>query len=455
MVGNIAVTEKLSELIVNSRPEADPQVMAAARSGVLDYLTSTIAGGKDQEGNSLLELFSSDTYNPNLVKVIGINRYADFQHAALLNGYLGHVLDYDDVHSSSRGHPSTVILPALFAISKTKNVSALDFLAAYVIGVETMCRLGLAIGASHYESGWHNTATLGAIAATAACVRLLNLNSDAVNCALGLAAAQSSGLRAQFGSDGKPLQAGLAARTAVFTSMLTAKGFEAASNGLDGKTGFFAAYGSDKTIVSNLTKDWGNPWQIVDPGLWFKSYPCCSASHHAIDAVFALISEHQLHELENDQIANIEAIFPPGGDTALVVTNPQNGIEGKFSLEYVIATALIDGKVGIKQFSKQNIEPRVKTLMNRINRRYDEKIEPLSIAIPPGRFTIVTITLKNGATYSKRVDRPHGAAGDPLTIKELHRKFLDADTDGHFAHVPDLVSEMETHEDLVRLITSL
>ena len=128
---------------------------------------------------------------------------------------MGHALDYDDVHSDVRGHPSSVILPALFALASGREISGKSFLDAYIIGVEFMARLGQAVGTASYLKGWHNTSLLGGVAATFAGARLLGFTPAETQNAVGIAVSQAGGLRVQFGTEMKPLHAGLAAQQAV------------------------------------------------------------------------------------------------------------------------------------------------------------------------------------------------------------------------------------------------
>src|SRR5699024_5711655 len=149
----------------------------------------------------------------NSIKVIGKGFKTDSLNSALYNGFLGHYLDFDDVHEESRSHPSVVIFPALLSLSLHRKYTFYEFLSAYVVGVETMVKLTKALGDNHYNKGWHNTSTIGVIAASAASSYLLKSSKDQVATALGIAATTASGLRLQFGTEVKPLHAGLSSRS--------------------------------------------------------------------------------------------------------------------------------------------------------------------------------------------------------------------------------------------------
>jgi 2-methylcitrate dehydratase PrpD len=227
---------------------------------------------------------------------------------------------YDDVHSDVRGHPSTVILPALFSVAATIKPSGEHFLAVYIVGVETMARLGKSIGPNHYVKGWHNTSTLGTIAAAVAAGYLMDFSEEQMEKVIGFAATQASGLRAQFGTEAKPLHAGLAAHASLLSVKLAEENFGGTQQALDGKIGFFGLYGDLPLAEKLLLENWGESWRIVDPGLWFKVYPFCSAAHHAADAAIRLVDNPSFF-LED--IKQVDIIFPPGGDAALIERNPR------------------------------------------------------------------------------------------------------------------------------------
>ncbi|RKJ64051.1 MmgE/PrpD family protein, partial [Butyricicoccus sp. 1XD8-22] len=162
--------------------------------------------------------------------IIGQGRKSTPQQSALVNGFLAHALDFDDVHTEVRGHPSAVLLSTLLALASTNDVTGKRFLEAYVVGVEVMARIARAVKDSHYEKGWHNTGTIGVLAAALAGGYMLQFSRDQLAQALGFAATQSSGLRCHFGTETKPLHAGLAARAAVLSVNLTMVNFVNNSN---------------------------------------------------------------------------------------------------------------------------------------------------------------------------------------------------------------------------------
>lgn len=416
------LTQRLAHLVVSSRPETNEDVLKAARFGVIDFLASSFAARDDKGVQKLWRILDAEGGRAD-VPVIGQNRKASFLGAAWLNGFIGHALDFDDVHSDVRGHPSTVILPALLSVAATTALSGERFLAAYTVGVETMARLGRAIGPDHYVRGWHNTSTLGAIAAAAAASYAKGFTAEQTEKAIGFAATQASGMRAQFGTETKPLHAGMAARAGLLAVRLAEEDFGGTQRALDGKIGFFGLYGDLHLAETALLADWGKPWRIVEPGLWFKVYPFCSAAHHAADAVVRLAASQRFHPQD---IEHVRILFPPDGDAALVEKNPQTGEQGRFSVEYVVALALNGHALSLENFTAAPISETIKQFLPRVQRQYDDQIEPASHAMPKGRFTIVEVATRDGQLHRERVDCPRGAPGNALTAEELQQKLADA-----------------------------
>ncbi|MEW4193968.1 MmgE/PrpD family protein [Bacillus altitudinis] len=412
------LTKQLVEAVLSADPLQDQQAVQMARNGLLDAAAAALAAKEDEGIQKLMALVEQEG-GAAQIPVIGQGKKVSRQAAAMLNGYLIHALDYDDVHSDVRGHPSAVIIPALLSQLTDGEAYGDRFLAAYITGVEVMARLGESIGKSHYERGWHNTGTLGAIAAVCAIGYLKQVSQKELAKAIGFAGAQSAGMRKQFGTDMKPLQAGLAAQTAVWSMDLACSGFGGSESVLDGELGFFSLYGDQKLAERLLLEDYGTVWRIVSPGLWFKVYPFCSAAHHAADAIESLVQEHSSLQ---EKIVQVDVMFPPGGDAALTERTPLTGEEGRFSVEYVIALAVFGQPLSLDAFTKKAISPELRTWMKRVNRVYDQTIEPHPDAVPKGRFTIVKLTLSDGTTISKRVDIPRGAPGCALSTEDIIQK---------------------------------
>ncbi|NIE99308.1 MmgE/PrpD family protein [Pantoea sp. Acro-805] len=404
------ITSVLSEHIVHSQPNASAR--DAAREGVKDFLAVSWPVLQSQVPDSGL---------PALRSV-----YADGgpRSQALMLGYAAHALDYDDFHADFRGHPSVVILPALFAWQALHAAEIDDFLDAYAIGVEVAGRLGLAASQQHYALGNHNTATLGTIAAAAALARLLKLDVSDTATLLGIATTQASGLRAQFGSAVKPLHAGLAAERAVAAAQLTLAGFDGKQHGVI--EAFLAASSNRQAQPERLVADWGMPWRIVSPGLEYKPFPTCAGTHSAAEAARLLrhswLAEGLSLEALLDNITDISVAFPPGGDIAASITVPTNGIEARFSLEYVIAAMLIYDDLRLEDFAEGDLNHSVMPLAAKVRRTPDDTAPPDAIN-PTLRFHLVTLTLRDGTQLQQRRTRQQSLA-DGVDVEAKLRQAL-------------------------------
>lgn len=426
----MSVTADLARLVVASEPDAG--AIAAARLALVDFLACAVAGAKGADSARASDGLLAWAGAGDAV-LIGKGRRVDPASAALLNGYYGHALDYDDVHASMRGHPGTVIFPALLAAHRDE--SAERFLAAFVVGVEVAGRVGLAIGTKHYERGFHATSTVGAIAAAAAVAWLRGLDAAAMESAIGMGATQASGMRVQFGTEVKPLHAGIAARAGVQAVALVEAGLSGAGGVLDGPNGFFAMFGYDAAKPERAVEGWGAPWQIVAPGLIFKEFACCTATHCAAQAILGLLAERPIAA---EDVAGVTVTFPHGGDAALVTTQAETGVDGRFSVEYMIARAITDGALGVATFDETPVAPAVAALSAKVVRAYDDTA-PRMTNDPKTRFSVVDVALRDGTVLSRRENKVNGLA-DPSA------KFLDAT--GGAAALLDALRTMKTTGEL-------
>ncbi|WP_210080227.1 MmgE/PrpD family protein [Pantoea endophytica] len=413
----MSLTAALAERIVHSQPDAAAR--NAAREGVRDFLAVSWPVLQGQVPDSKL---------PALRSVYGDG---SARSNALLLGYASHALDYDDFHADFRGHPSVVILPALFAWQQLQPSELDQFLDAYAVGVEVAGRLGLAVSQQHYALGHHNTATLGTVAAAAALARLLALDVAATATLLGIATTQASGLRAQFGSAVKPLHAGFAAERAVSAAQLTLAGFDGKQDGVI--DAFISATSNGQAQPEKLIEHWAQPWRIVAPGLEFKPFPTCAGTHSAAEATRILrnqwLASGKSLESLLENISEISVAFPPGGDIAASVRVPTNGIEARFSLEYVIAAMLMYGDLRLQDFAEGELNQEVMPLAAMVRRTPDECAPPDAIN-PALRFHLVTITLRDGLQMQHHRTRQQSLA-DAVDVAGKLRAALQQESSLH------------------------
>ncbi|UEH02149.1 MmgE/PrpD family protein [Staphylococcus gallinarum] len=418
----------------------------AAQKGLIDCIATAYATKNNEAINQLIQLLSKEQ-GDGQSPIMAYEQMLKPRDAALVNGYLLHYLDYDDVHSDVRGHATSVIIPTLIAVSNQNNQSYRHFLDSYIIGVEVTARIGRTIGKNHYESGWHSSSTIGIIGATVASAHYLNLDIETIANAIGIAISEMSGLRAQFGTDVKPLHIGLAAQKAYMAVKYSES--KIITGHKDMLPALFETYSELFYMPDNIMRTDTEPWAIVNPGLWFKKYPCCSANYHAIDAVMALQSKFNI---EIDNIEQINVTFPSQGDAALKYTRPINGLEGRFSVEYVIATLLINNRLTMEDFFENNIDSNIQKLMTKVHRNYNDEIIPKTNALPKGRYTIVEIRTKSGETLRERVDAPKGSPNNPLSTEELVGKLSTFSTK-HARNIQNLFNVTDTDELITYIVT--
>ena len=259
--------------------------------------------------------------------------------AALVNGTLGHALDYDDTHFAHVGHTTTVMMPAALAIGQMQGADLHDVIDAALIGAEAAIAVGLWLGAEHYAAGFHQTATAGTFGAALAAARLLALSPDQMRHALGLASTMASGLKAQFGTMGKPLNAGLAARAGVEAALWAQGGMTSAPGSMDGPHGFGATHhgvGHSAPLPPDV------PWRIKS--ISHKFHACCHGLHATLEAL------SQVPDLR--RAPKVDIATNPRWLNVCNNQAPASGLTAKFSYAHVVAMAAFQLDTGdIAQFS--------------------------------------------------------------------------------------------------------
>src|SRR5262245_39828391 len=343
--------------------------------------------------------------------VIGKGFRTSPQNAALANGFLGHFEDYDDTHTTVI-HPTAPIMPAALALSEQRTVSGKDFLAAYAIGADVACRIGLVIY-QHFREGaahWHITNTCGVLGAAAAAGRLLQLSEQQMIYAFAIAGTQASGVREVFGSMCKPFHAGKAAQNGTVAALLSQRGFTGTDGIFEGARGLVGVMATGHDI-NEATKDLGARWELRQNGL--KPYACGQANHGFIDAALALRKQPGVTPQTIKHVQGSVEQFAP----ALVRRrHPRSGLESKFCYYHSVAAALIDGQALPAQFTDERAaDPAIESLRNRIDFNEDPSL--------PRRAVKVTLELNDGRTYTERVDHPTGTPGNPMSDTMVQEKF--------------------------------
>jgi len=407
---------------------------AAALRAVVDTIGVALAGAVEPAAEIVRRVIGDS--GPCVV--LGTDRRASATNAALANGTAAHALDYDDMCFVSLAHPSAPLVTSAWAAAEAANASGRALLDAYVVGFEIEGRLGRAMNPRHYRRGWHCTSTLGTIGSAAACARLFDLDASQTLHALAIAASSASGLKENFGTMVKPLHAGLSARSAVLAAELARAGMTASAAAIDGPQGFLAAFDSESASLDAFVGDLGSRWEILDTGITVKLYPSCAATHPMLDALIDLQARERFAADDVERIdVGVDAVTP----TVLIYDKPASGLEGKFSLPFCAAAAVVNRGVGMETFDESQLsDPRIASLQGRVTMRVDDALDK---AAPPLTQARVTVTLKNGKALTADADGARGYPERPATDDQLKTKFTSCAT--------RVMSSVQAHEALAAL----
>src|SRR6266550_2016524 len=330
----VALTQTLAAQASAVTYEALPEpVRELARQCVLDYYGVALAGTDDPLATILLDELA-EAGGTAQASIIGHQAKLPALSAALVNGAIGHALDYDDVNLAMPGHPSVAILPGLIALAEQRNSTGREVVAAFVAGYETACRIGMALRPGHYNLGFHATGTVGAFGAAAACARLLGLDAATTAQALGIAGTQAAGLKSQFGTMCKPFHAGKASHNGLLAARLAARGFSSRPDLVECEQGFALTHSPDFQPEAALA-DPPNGFHIF--ANLFKYHAACYLTHGPIECARSL---REQHEMKPEQVARLTLSLDRSCDRVCNIPAPTDGLEAKFSLRQTVAMAL-------------------------------------------------------------------------------------------------------------------
>jgi 2-methylcitrate dehydratase PrpD len=415
------ITRRMASFVVETHYAIFPRAaIDNCKANILDYLGVALAGIKTEAGRIIME-YARENGGAGAAGILGGRLQTSPSMAALVNGVLGHALDYDDLNWSLKGHPSVPLLPALFAVGENRKASGKELITSYILGYEIEAKIGLGVNPEHYDRGWHSTATLGTFGALAGVAKLLDLDERQVRMAFGIGASLAGGLVRNFGTMTKLLQVGNAARNGVGASSLARKGFTADGAILEAPGGVLEIFSPQKAEWGKVLDSLGNPFDIVDPGTGLKPYPCCAGGHPAIDAVLDLAGRHRFSA---DDVEKVECGVHRRTTEAMFHHRPRTGLEGKFSLPYCIWAAILDGKVGLEQFGDSKVEdPKVQELLPRVAVFIHPEVQTEESY--SNRFTEITIHLRSGEVLRQRVYTPLGNPKNPLSVEMREKKFAE------------------------------
>ncbi len=438
----------LGAFVVDATPPAAAR--AAAARALLDTIGVTLAGAAEPAARSVQRIVAQDGNGP--CRVLGTALLTSPANAALANGTAAHALDYDDMCFVSLAHPSAPLVAAALAAGELAGASGRALLDAYVIGFELEGRLGRAMNPRHYQRGWHCTSTLGTIGAAGAVSRLLGLDERAAGHALAIAASEASGLKENFGTMVKPLHAGLAARNGVVAALLAQAGMTASRAAIDGPQGFLAAMDSEHASLDAFAADLGTRWEIVDTGITVKLYPSCAGTHPALDALLDLKRQHGFVA---DDVEAIDIGVDPIVPTILIYDRPSSGLEGKFSMPFCAAAAVVDGRVGLDTFDAAHVgHSAIVNLQARVSMRVDSTLNASAPSLTQAR---VRVRLRDGQVLTASANGARGYPDRPATDEAMAAKFTScAMTTLSASETAEALSTLREVEEIVdvRSLTS-
>ena len=439
------VTAKLAKFVTELDYNQIPsEAVKTAKMAVRDCLGVALAGSQEEDAKICGEIARQENARQE-TSVVGQKFQTSALNATLANGTAAHALDFD--HSfTMMGQPTAPIVPATFALGEALGASGRRIIEAYVAGFEVTGKLVHSLRDSAHD-GWHAPSTLGVFGATAACGKLLGLDGAQMQMALGITASMAGGIVANFGTMTKPLHVGLGARNGVLASKLARGGYTANGKAIEGGFGLYQVLHQDAALHEAAIDELGHSYALVTDGLRIKPYPCGGLTHEVIDAVLEFRAKHGLTA---EMIDRVDVDVVKHTFDRIVFRVPQTGIQGKFCMPYLVARAIIDGKIWLHVFTDRAVrDQNVLKLAERVQMNLDPNLKKSDAA---GRPCRVTIRLKNGPTLTREAQHAKGGPEYPMTEAELREKFTECAREAidprKAAQALDYIENLETLSDI-------
>jgi len=391
------------------------RAVETARLGFTDALATLIAGRGEPVARAVAA-YAAETGPGSVPALLGEMRLSP-EFAALADATAAHALDYDDYAFAN--HPSAVMMPAILAAAHLAGADGRRMATAYAVGYEVWAEV-MAREPDHLHSkGWHPTAVLGPLGASAAAAHALGLDASAVAHALGLAASHGGGVMANFGTMTKPYHAGRAAAAGVRAALLARAGVTSSAAALDGETGLLAALSPEGRADRTTPPAFGRRWRIAETGLNVKKYPTVGASQRVIDALLDLKAE----DVPLDKLVEIAPRVSVKYAKLMPFAMPETPAEAKFSLAFACAAALRFGRVTLREVTEEALaDPELRRLMALVRVDAVEEYDPDYPV--PAPYDMVRLTFDNGRVLeTEKVRRATGHADRPLAQSALREKF--------------------------------
>jgi 2-methylcitrate dehydratase PrpD len=341
--------------------------------------------------------------------ILGRGDKVDMASAALVNGITSHTFDFDDTHLKTVIHPAGPVASALLALAETTGASGRAFLDALVLGVDVECRIGNMMYPEHYDRGWHITGSAGMLGSAAACARLMKLDEAHTAWALGIAASQPIGMREQFGTMTKPFHPGAAARAGLMSALLAKNGFTASARAIEAPRGY-AQVVSTKCDWSQITGELGERFEISFNT--YKPFACGIVIHPTIDAAMQL----RARGVKASDIERVELRVHPLVLELTGKKEPQDGLQGKFSVYNGFALGLVFGEAGESRYTDEIVRRAdIVDLRRKVVATPDPAVHEAAAE--------VVVTLAGGRSERVRVEHAVGSLEKPMSDSDLEAKF--------------------------------
>jgi len=439
------VTAILAKFTTDLHYEKIPRkAVETAKIALRDCLGVALAGSREEDARIAAEIARQERAREE-TSVIGQGFRTSALNAALANGTAAHALDFD--HSFTiMGQPTAPVAPATFALGEALGANGRQIIEAYVAGFEVTAKLVHSLQDSAHD-GWHAPSTLGSFGAAAACSKLLGVDAAKTQMALGITASMASGIVANFGTMTKPLHVGLGARNGVLAAKLAAGGYTANVKALEGGFGFYQVLHENTPIREQAIEELGRSYALVTDGLRIKPYPCGGLTHQVIDSVLEFKGKNGLTA---EMIERVDVDVVKHTFDRIVFRVPQTGIQGKFCMPYLVARAIIDGKIGLHIFTDSAVrDQNVLKLAERVQMNLDPNLKKSDAA---GRPCRVTVRLRNGQTFTREAQHAKGGPEYPMTEAELRDKFTECAREAidarSAAQALDYIENLETLGDV-------
>ncbi len=413
-----ALTRHLGQFVSDLSPNRIPEEAArVARMGFIDCIGTMIVGRNEDSVRIMTETLAPGDGPSTLT--FG-KRKAPAPEAAWINGVAAHALDYDDV--ALRGHPSTVLVPAILAEAEALNASGADMIVAYIAGYEVWAELFWRDSGLLHQKGWHPTGLYGAVGAAAACAKLRKLDAEKTAIAIALGGSQAAGLMSNFGTMTKPFHAGKSAHAGIMAARLAGAGFTANTDALEHPQGFLHAISPTGNEDRTSEPRAGKEWAILTQGLGIKKYPTCYCTHRAIDCMLDLVATSPI---KADDVKKITVNISDYFSTVLRNHRPDTGLAAKFSIEFAMASGIVAKRVGLRELTDDFVQrPDIQALMEKVEIVTTTEHDPNMPGAAP--HDSVLVEMSDGSTVAGTpVSRATGHPSRPLSDQQLFDKFAD------------------------------